>query len=130
MGSTVKFTKHFPQWELECKCGRCDYPGMNAYFMQLLEQARVDAGIPFNLSSAYRCPAHNNNVSSTGLNGPHTTGKTVDIQCSAQSSHKILKALFKVGMTGIGVSQKGNHKKRFIHADTLTEGNRPWVWSY
>ena len=31
---------------------------------------------------------------------------------------------------GIGISQKGKHKSRFIHLDTIDSDNRPWVWSY
>jgi len=31
---------------------------------------------------------------------------------------------------GVGISQKGKHKSRFIHLDTIDSDNRPWIWSY
>lgn len=126
------YLPYFTKGELKCKCKNCaGIPGnMNDEFMELLLNMRHEAGFGFILSSAYRCPSHNANVSSTGRTGPHTTGRAVDIRCFGSKAHKVLELAMKYRMTGIGVSQKGRHSKRFIHVDNLIITGRPWVWSY
>jgi len=128
--SIVYLTEHFSQAELQCKCGACDYPGMDGDFMEKLEILRTAYGRAMSVSSAYRCPTYNDKVSGTGRAGPHTTRRAIDIRCSAHDSHAILKLALAGGFSGIGVSQKGNHGARFLHLDTLSGSNRPWVWSY
>ena len=134
--SLIKSIEFFPEHELMCHCNHCPFPGMDEDFLTRLWNMRVTVGLPFILSSAYRCPAHNSNVSRTGPNGPHTTSKAVDILCSGALTHLVLAAAFEedIEMSGIGISQKGPHGKRFIHVDSLedneTKGPRPWVWSY
>ena len=81
------------------------------------------------LSSAYRCPDHNDAVSSTGRNGPHTIG-AADVKVSGAKAKELLMAACDAGATGIGVSQKGPHAARFIHIDRLEGDSRPWIWSY
>ena len=122
---------HFSHEELRCKhCGECH---MDEGFMESLERLRVDFGHPIPISSAYRCPTHNASVSSTGLAGPHTTGKAIDARVHGGRALKLLGMAPSYGFTGIGVAQKGVHSSRFIHLDTLTSDEmppRPWVWSY
>lgn len=101
---------------------------MDHYFMIKLVAMRRELGTPFILTSAYRCPLHNSRLSSTGDNGPHTTGRAVDILCRGHDAFKIVASANRNGMTGIGVRQKG--KDRFIHVDDLTGPLRPWIWSY
>jgi len=38
----------------------------------------------------------------------------------------------KHGISGVGISQRGLHAKRFIHVDTLSDDKhpRPTMWSY
>jgi len=125
----IKSTAHFSERELKCKCG-CEYTGMDEEFMEMIESLRVAVGKPLGVSSAYRCSEHNAKVSSTGPNGPHTTRQAIDLRCYGNRAHEVLEAAVLEGFTGIGVSQNGNHAAGFIHLDTLTGNNRPWVWSY
>ena len=125
----MKDYKYFKASELVCRCGECD-GWMDDNFMEKLQGMRKEADFGFRLSSAYRCPSHNTKVSSTGVSGPHTTGKAVDILCYGSRASKVLALAYTVGMTGIGVSQKGGHAKRFIHVDNIHADNRPWIWSY
>jgi len=123
-------TPSFTPAEMACKCG-CGKSDMDHAFMLKLQAVRDVVG-PLGVSSGYRCPEYNQSVSSTGLNGPHTTGKAADVRCSGNQAHAVLmQAMFRV-FTGAGVAQKGPHGSRFIHLDTLTpdEAPRPWVWSY
>lgn len=106
---------------------------MEADFLSKLEMLRALVNKPLNLSSAYRCPVHNRKVSSSGLTGPHTTGRAVDIRASGSLAWTILKHATALGFQGIGISQKGPHKLRFIHLDDLiysVNRPRPWVFSY
>jgi uncharacterized protein YcbK (DUF882 family) len=94
---------------------------------------RREMGIPLVVSSAYRCPDYNDKVSSTGRNGPHTTGKAVDIVISGKEALVLVGLALEHKITGIGVSQKGPMEKRFIHLDTVEGADRrprPWLWSY
>ena len=132
----VKSSKHFSESELKCKCGNCEFPGMDSNFMDLLEAVRTDPdwNRPMKVSSAYRCPEHNSAVSSTGMTGPHTSGKAIDIQLSGKEAHLFLGVAMGYDFSGIGIAQKGAHSSRFIHLDLLdqeeTNGPRPWIWSY
>ena len=103
---------------------------MDDVFMTNLVALREDLKSPLNVSSGYRCPEHNQRVSSTGMSGPHTRGTAVDVLIYGGEAWRVLRAAPSHGMIGIGVSQKGEHSKRFLHLDQDTEGNRPWIWSY
>jgi zinc D-Ala-D-Ala carboxypeptidase len=107
---------------------------MDADFLTLLDELRHRCGFPFHITSGYRSPEYNAQVSSTGENGPHTTGKAADVKVLGAQAHTVLKHAAELGFTGIGVAQKGAHGGRFIHLDTIQSGEggapRPWVWSY
>ena len=48
-------------------------------------------------------------------------------------TYRLIRIAIEAGMTGIGISQRGPHEKRFIHLDDMDnsgEHPRPWVWSY
>ena len=69
--------KHFDPSEFACHCGTCGSDGheMNIDFVAMLDDLRERCGFPFRVTSGYRCPAHNQQVSTTGPDGPHTTGR-------------------------------------------------------
>lgn len=128
-------TEHFSDVELVCHCGCGKLPSRGD--QEYLEAFRVFFGEPMHLSSAYRCPKHNMAVSDTGPGGPHTRF-AVDILCFGATAYRLIAAAVQPGMggvpwwTGIGVSQKGPHRGRFIHLDMLEPPGfpRPWIWSY
>lgn len=125
----VDHGKHFARHELECQCG-CGRAEMDSAFMAKLDRLRELYGAPLRLTSAFRCPAHNMRVSSTGSTGPHTTGKAADVQCAGTQAHIILDIALELAFAGVGIHQRGPHAARFIHLDTVSGGPRPWVWSY
>lgn len=101
--------------------------------MKILVTMREEAGFPFPISSGYRCPAYNQQVSDSGLNGPHTTGLAADILVNMKQALEVVRLGLKHGMTGYGISQKGDLSKRFIHVDCLTKAMgfpRPAIFSY
>ena len=125
--------------ELKCKCGHCDGGTMNKFFMQRLVNVRENLGFPLVVSSAYRCPAYNAEISDTGKVGPHTTGRAIDIQIYGHRAHLLIQAAHRWGVLGpnhggLGLYQRGPRHKRFIHLDDLSQidgfKTRPWVWTY
>ena len=123
---------HFSDAELTCQCG-CNRQKMETSFMTKLEKLRVAFDRPMPVTSGFRCPMHNAQASKTGLSGPHTTGKAVDIQVSGADAHRLLTLALKHEFTGVGLKQAGVHRSRFLHLDTIEPGPgrpRPTVWSY
>ena len=122
---------HFKYRELEgnCGCGRAD---MDPLFMDRLEDLRTAYDAPIYLSSAFRCPTHNDRVSTTGLHGPHTTGRAVDILIRGSDAYTLILLAMQFGFSGIGIKQHGRYDSRFVHLDDLSYPDfpRPWVWSY
>ena len=123
--------QYFDIEELICHgkdCG-CDHElHMEPSFMTKVIAMRRELGFPFVVTSAYRCPKHNAEVSHTGSKGPHTTGRAIDILVRGTRAYDLVNSAYQYGITGIGVSQKG--EQRFIHLDDLTSSSRPTIWSY
>ena len=117
--------KYFTEEELKCKCG-CDNAAMDPLFMEKMDTLRETCGFPFVVTSAYRCPEYNNKVSTTGLNGPHTTGKAIDIAANSHQKYKIIKNLDS-SIKRFGIA------KTFIHIDNLSAGEgfpEEVIWTY
>lgn len=124
---------HFDLAEFACKCGECGSTGaeMDPDFLYMLDNLREDCGFPFIVTSGYRCPDYNDEIASTGRDGPHTTGKAVDISAAFAQAHTLLKKAMHRDIPGIGINGRGEYRKRFIHLDTLRgENSRPRVWTY
>lgn len=102
-------------------------------FMDRLQKLRAMVGFPLPVASGYRSPAYNAKVSDTGDDGPHTKGLAADLRVVGAQAYAVIQAATQLGFTGIGISQKGDPTKRFIHLDcapTTPSGPRPWVWTY
>jgi uncharacterized protein YcbK (DUF882 family) len=123
-------TRYFQPFEFNCKC--CGHNYMEQEFIERLDTLREACDFPFEIVSGYRCKLHNSRVSSTGDNGPHTTGRAADIACGGERAITLLSHACKLGLfTGIGVKQHG--ASRFIHLDDLPphiKRPRPWIWTY
>ena len=117
--------KNFALDEFKCQCG-CGHVEVYSDLLDLLQEARDELG-PLTITSAYRCPSHNNKVSSTGLSGPHTTAKAVDIHVSNSQHRKELIDWFSKKVTGLGIA------RTFIHVDIISPedlSHRPTAWIY
>lgn len=120
--------QYFSEIELSCPC--CGVNNFDQITLEKLNNLRHECGFPFIVSSAYRCKAYNQRK---GFTQTHATGRAIDIVASHNKSYDILTKARKYGFTGIGVSQKGEPSKRFIHLDDLPNSAsrpRPHVWSY
>ncbi|QDP52204.1 MAG: putative peptidase M15 [Prokaryotic dsDNA virus sp.] len=127
----MHITKNFTTNEMMCHCG-CGKSEMDNDFMKMLQAIRDEMQRPLKISSGFRCEYHNNKISSTGKNGPHTKAKAVDILISGADAMRLFAIAQKYGVSGIGMNQRGEHSKRFVHIDSLSpsEGPRPTVWTY
>jgi uncharacterized protein YcbK (DUF882 family) len=103
---------------------------MDKKFLKRLDKARGFAGVPFKITSGYRCQEYQRELKRRGFetaNGvsPHELGVAVDIACpDGEARFKILFACYKAGITRFGIG------KSFIHAD-MDKGRRQlYVWVY
>ena len=118
---------YFSMEELSCHCG-CGQMKMDSDFMENLVEMREELGFPMKITSGYRCPEYNAQVSTTGGDGPHTTGRAVDIALTPWSAAQLLELGYSRGyIRGVGVHMPSkNDTVKFIHIDDL--GLR--LWSY
>ena len=49
----------------------------------------------------------------------HLSGRAVDIAISGDKAHRLVRMALLLGFTGIGVRQRGDHRRRFVHLDDL-----------
>ena len=118
-----KWTDHFYKDETVCPCG-CGKNDMSQEYMDWLETVRVEAGIPFFLNSAFRCPQHNSDTGGVE-DSEHCHGTAVDVKVNGGLQRFVItKAAMKLGVFGLGVA------KTFIHLDRGKVKPRPMVWSY
>lgn len=117
--------KYFKESEFDCKCG-CGggYSDMSSQLLRKLTTARSMSPVPFVLSSAYRCPEHNEREGGSSTSS-HLNGSAVDIAAgNSTARYQILMALIAAGFNRIGVS------KTFIHADVDSDKEGEVCWVY
>lgn len=120
--------RYFKVEEFACRCG-CGRNGIRSDFVSWLDGVRHELGAPMIVTSGYRCPEHNARVSTTGAEGPHTTGYAADFAASGAMALRIAEIALRHGVRGLGLNQRGAHGSRFVHLDRITAG-RPTVWTY
>ena len=96
-------------------------------FMRMLQFLRDEMQGFLRVTSGFRCEDHNQMVSTTGKNGPHTLAKASDILVSGERAMRLFEKVRQIGFSGIGLSQRGDHAQRFVHIDTL---GLKALWSY
>lgn len=118
--------RFFVESEFTCKCG-CGSNFISHDFVDALDDLRAACGFVLPVTSGYRCPEHNAKVSTTGANGPHTTGLAVDLGVRGDRCLLVLEHALAMGFRGIGLNQKG--AARFIHLDMVDRVPRA-LWTY
>ena len=101
----------------------CTIYDMDDVFMEMLDLARLIAGIPFIINSAFRTVKHERERGRSGLSS-HTKGKAIDIHCLESDDRMIIvDALIKAGFKRIGISEN------FIHVDNDSDKHTA-MWLY
>lgn len=117
-------TNYFSRKELECKC--CGVCLISDDLIMRLNQAREMAGIPFIITSGYRCQRHNEEVGGVPTSA-HTKGLAVDIAFkNSNQCFKIVRSLYDAGFKRIGI----NFAKSFVHCDIDTSKPQNVLFKY
>lgn len=107
--------RYFKQYEIV---------GLKPELVQMLDDARHIAGIPFKLNSGFRTKSQNEKAGGVE-DSAHLTGLAVDIACTSDTArHKIITALQKVGFNRIGIA------KTFVHCDIDKSKSPNVIWLY
>lgn len=97
---------------------------MQSSTLEMLDNARDIAGIPFKINSGFRTKSHNAYVGGKE-NSSHLYGYAVDIFVTSSAQRAtVLNALIKAGFRRIGIA------KTFIHADNDPEKSQDVFWVY
>ena len=97
---------------------------MDEDFLQMLDDARDFAGIPFKITSGYCTEAHNHAVGGSRRSS-HMQGLAADIACgTSRERMEIITALLTVGFDRIGIGDG------FVHVDCDVEKDEAVIWTY
>lgn len=117
-------SRYFSAKEQSCSC--CNQTKDNTTLMTMLTSARIKAGVPFVITSWYRCERHNHAIGSNSTSS-HIDGQAVDIAFkNSVDKFNIVSALIWAGFQRIGI----NDKLKFIHADVSTHKISPVLFTY
>ena len=102
---------------------------MDSCFLEMLDNARDIAGIPFKINSGYRTLEHNiaiyKKLGKKPIKSSHLKGLAVDIACKdSRARFVIVSALKDAGFTRIGISNS------FIHVDSDSDKAQDVIWTY
>ena len=115
--------KYFEKDEFKCAGEDC-FDKMCMETLEMLDNARDLAEIPFHITSSWRSEHHNQQVGGSN-NSAHLRGTAVDLACANSGDRMaIIDALMEVGFTRIGIAQT------FIHADNDKELVNNVIWLY
>lgn len=115
---------HFDIQEFDSPDEKGSGSRMQPSTLQLLDDARGIAGVPFKINSGFRTKSHNAYVGGKKLSS-HLYGYAVDIHCTDSRGRAIIiDALRKAGFTRFGI---GN---TFIHTDNDPDKDANVMWLY
>lgn len=115
-------SKWFKREEFSCPC--CGENLVKASLIDKLDVAREQAGVPFVITSGYRCPKHNEDVGGVP-NSSHTRGYAADIKVNgSRDRFAVVQGLVIAGFNRIGVSSG------FVHADIDPDSPPDVLWTY
>ena len=105
-----------------------DEPGSGQYmddeFLEMLDNARHMAGIPFIINSGYRTKEHNRKVGGRS-NSAHLAGFAADISATTSRQRMwIVGSLLEAGFNRIGIAST------FIHVDNDPTKPEEVMWTY
>ena len=99
--------------------------GMDRHFLELLDRAREDAGIPFVITSGFRTVRHNAGLKGSTPNSAHLSGRAADIRAlTGRDKWLIVAAAVRNGIRRIGIG------RNFVHVDNDASLPNPTIWLY
>ena len=102
---------------------------MSEEFLELLDEAREIASIPFHITSGLCCEEYNQDLIKRGYKASktssHLKGVAADISCKNSTDRwTIINSLLLTGLCRIGISDT------FIHVDLDKEKQQEVIWTY
>ncbi len=114
------YPRNFRPREFHCKCKEClgppPNPAVTRHLAWVLQQIRDLVNVPISITSAYRCPTHNERVGGS-KNSQHKLGAAADLQAKGlkpQDLHAAIVDLVKakrIPEGGLGLYSS------FVHYD-------------
>ena len=95
----------------------CSFSGKNQMkpeFLDILQEIRYNYGKPMIISSGYRDAKHPIEAAKN-IPGEHSFGVASDIAIFGTDAIALLETAIIMGIKRIGLNQKGDKSKRFIH---------------
>lgn len=128
-GDNLQLSKHFNSKEFECPCTACVDQFIDDQLISKLEETREDYDNSVNVTSGYRCPAHNEAVGGVS-NSAHQGGLAADVQPTLINVDE-LDELYSVCYKKFDNVGDGRRLK-FIHVDVrpLKADGTKRTWSY
>jgi uncharacterized protein YcbK (DUF882 family) len=122
--SEWKNIKHFKPSEFDSPDLKGSGKKMRKVFIEKLEYARINAGVPFKITSGYRSKAYNKKVGGV-KDSAHRKFCACDISVTTSAKRfKIIYGLILAGFKRIGIG------KNFIHCDTSKIKSQKVAWIY
>lgn len=113
---------NFSEDEFVCHCG-CGKVKISQDLLWKLQAMRDKVG-PIEITSGYRCPEHNEEVSQIEKSA-HTTGEAADLEIGgSEQRFSFIQAALEVEFTRIGVAET------FIHVDVDMSKPQKVIWCY
>ena len=123
-GDTTQISPHFKASEFQCKCGRNHDFELDDDLIAKLEQLySVLNCSQIQVSSGYRCAAHDRAVGGSGT-GQHTLGKAADICCCDAAGKPIVSYRVCCAAQDIAFRGIARINDAYTHCDTRSGG----VW--
>lgn len=106
-----------------------DAPGsgheMHQEFLDMLDDARDIAQVPFVINSGFRTEEHNRSIPGASPTSSHLVGWAADIRATTSNRRwLVIEALIQVGFTRIGVADT------FVHVDCDPAKAKNVMWLY
>jgi len=106
-----------------------DAPGsghqMHQEFLEMLDDARDIAQVPFVINSGFRTEEHNRTIPGSSPDSSHLVGWAADIRATTSNRRwLVIEALIQVGFTRIGVADT------FVHVDCDPAKVKNVMWLY
>lgn len=120
---------NFSREKLICQVSGLHNPN-EAQFIELMDAIQALRnwyGRPMYVNSCYRHPTLHPLESKKVKPGQHSVA-AIDFRVPSEHTHIIVKKMFEMNFTGIGINLTGPHGRRFIHGDFRDAPAA--LWSY
>ena len=118
-GQAVKLSTNFNSSEFDCHgSGCCSETLINPDLVKYLQKIREHFNAPITITSAYRCPVHNQRIGGA-TRSQHCQGNAADIVVKGIAPREVAKYAESIGIKGIGLYET-SADGHFTHIDTRT----------